>query len=54
MKKESNFLFSYKNCNIDSYSHGDQTDIDSDAWKHFSSFVHSDVISNFNDDDWIP
>ena len=44
----------YKNCIIDSYSNGNQIDSESDEWVYSANFVHSDVISDSSDDDWIP
>ena len=53
-QEKSNFRFTDKNRNIDSYSYGDPTDSESDNWQHFSDFEDTELISDSSDDDWIP
>ena len=53
-QEKSNFHFTDKNYNIDSYSCGDQTDSKSDDWERFSDFVDSELISDSSNDEWIP
>ena len=53
-QEKSNFRFTDKNYNIDSYSCGDETDSEIDDWEHFSDFEDSELISDSSDDDWIP
>ena len=48
------FCFTGKSYNIDSYSHGDQTDCESDDWERFSDFVDSELLSDSSNDDCIP
>ena len=53
-QEKSNFRFTDKNYNIDSYSYGDETDSEIDDWERFSDFEDSELISDSSDDDWIP
>ena len=53
-QEKSNFRFTDKNRNIDSYSYGDPTDSESDNQQHFSDFEDTELISDSSDDDWIP
>ena len=53
-QEKSNFRFTDKNYNIDSYSDEDQTDTENDNWERFSDFIGSELISDSTNDDWIP
>ena len=53
-QEKSNFRFTDKNYNIDSYSYGDQTDSESDDCERLPEFIDSELISDSNNDDWIP
>ena len=53
-QEKSNFRSTEKNYNIDSYSYGDQTDSESDDCERLSEFVDSELISDSDNDDWIP
>ena len=50
-QEKSNFCFTDKNYNIDSYSYRDQTDSESDDWERFSDFVDFELISGSSNDD---
>ena len=50
-QEKRDFCFTDKNCNIDSYFYGDQTDAESDDWEHFLDFVDSELISDSSNDD---
>ena len=52
-QEKSNFRVTDKYYDIDSYSHADQTDSESDDWEYFSDFEDSELISDSGDDDWI-
>ena len=50
-QEKRDFCFTDKNCNIDSYFYGDQTDAESDDWEDFLDFVDSELISDSSNDD---
>ena len=50
-QERSNFHFTDKKYNSDSYSYGDQIDSESDDWESSSDFVNSGLILDFSNDD---